>query len=91
MGLYFNSKRKLKVIAFTDESRVPQDHFLSGVDVVLPISGKQNEMAFATLVSEMIETKKVMIGRFEKTVKAPPQLVGLFPSVIKKSPLLYMV
>jgi hypothetical protein len=91
MGLNGDSGRQFKMLGFTDASKVPRHHFLSGVDVVLPICGKENERFFAALVTEMIETKKVMIGKFVRTKIADPQLVGLFPRVTKKSPLLYMV
>jgi hypothetical protein len=63
MGLNGDSGRQFKMLGFTDASKVPRHHFVSGVDVVLPMRGSKNERAFAALVSEMIDTNKVMIGK----------------------------
>jgi hypothetical protein len=38
----------------------------------------------------MLTSKKVMIGKIIERKNADPKLVGLFPHINKKSPLLYM-
>ena len=78
------------MLGFTDASKVPRHHFVAGVDVVLPIRGSKNERAFAALVAEMLSSKKVMIGKIIERKNADPKLVGLFPHINKKSPLLYL-
>ena len=78
------------MLGFTDQSKVPRHHLLAGVDVVLPVRGSKNERAFAALVQEMLTSKKVMIGKIIERKNADPKLVGLFPHINKKSPLLYM-
>lgn len=90
MGLNGDVERQFKMLGFTDTSKVPRHHFVSGVDVVLPIRGSKNERAFAALVVEMIETSKVMIGKIIERKNAEPKLVGLFPHINKKRPLLYL-
>lgn len=69
---------------------MPRHHFIAGVDVVLPIRGSKNERAFAALVAEMIETHKVLIAKIMERKNADPKLVGLFPHINKKRPLLYL-
>jgi hypothetical protein len=78
------------MLGFTKESSVPRHHFTSGVDVILPNKGAKNEKAFASLVLEMIASKKVMIAKIIERKNADPKLVSLFPHVNKKQPLLYM-
>ena len=78
------------MLGFTDQSKVPRHHFVAGVDVVLPIRGSKNERAFAALVIEMIECHKVLIAKIMERKNADPKLVGLFPHINKKRPLLYM-
>jgi hypothetical protein len=90
MGLNGDVERQFKMLGFTDASKVPRHHFVAGVDVVLPIRGSKNERAFAALVAEMLSSKKVMIGKIIERKNADPKLVGLFPHINKKSPLLYL-
>ena len=90
MGLNGDIERQFKMLGFTDAGKVPRHHFVSGVDVVLPMRGTKNERAFAALVAEMIETNKVMIGKIIERKNADPKLVGLFPHINKKRPLLYL-
>jgi Ku70/Ku80 beta-barrel domain len=79
------------MLGFAKESDVPRHHFVAGVDVILPNKGEKNERAFTALVSMMIETKKVMIGKIIERKNADPKLVSLFPHIEKKQALLYMV
>ena len=78
------------MLGFTDASKVPRHHFVAGVDVVLPIRGSKNERAFAALVVEMIDTNKVMIVKIKERKGSDAKLVGLFPHINKKRPLLYL-
>lgn len=79
------------MLGFAKESSVPRHHFVAGVDVILPNKGHKNERAFASVVLEMIASKKVMIAKIIERKNADPKLVSLFPHVNKKQPLLYMV
>lgn len=83
-------ERQFKMLGFTKESSVPRHHFTSGVDVILPNKGAKNEKAFASMVVEMIASKKVMIAKIIERKNADPKLVSLFPHLNKKQPLLYM-
>jgi len=85
-----DGERSFKMLGFAKESSVPRHHFISGVDVILPNKGLKNEKAFASLVLEMIASKKVMIARIMERKNADPKLVSLFPHVNKRQPLLYM-
>jgi len=90
MGLNGEKEKQFKILGFTDQSKVPRHHFVAGVDVVLPIRGSKNERAFAALIAEMIETNKVLIAKIMERKNADPKLVGLFPHINKKRPLLYL-
>ena len=79
------------MLGFADQSMVPRHHFLSGIDVVLPLAGRRNEKAFAALVLEMISTDKILIAKIIERKNADPKLVGLFPHVTKKQSILYLV
>jgi len=86
-----DSERQFKMLGFAKESSVPRHHFVAGVDVILPNKGSKNERAFASVVLEMIASKKVMIAKIIERKNADPKLVSLFPHINKKQPLLYMV
>ena len=79
------------MIGFAKQSDVPRHHFIAGVDVILPTKGDKNERAFTAVVSQMIETKKVMIAKIIERKNAYPKLVSLFPHFENKQALLYMV
>ena len=91
MGVDGDQERQFKMLGFAKESDVPRHHFVAGVDVILPTKGEKNERAFTALVSMMIETKKVMIGKIIERKNADPKLVSLFPHFERKQALLYMV
>jgi len=90
MGFNGDVEKQFKMLGFADQSTVPRHHFVAGVDVVLPVKGAKNERAFAALVSQMIETNKVMMAKIIERKNADPKLVGLFPHINKKKPLLYL-
>jgi hypothetical protein len=79
------------MLGFCKQSEVPRHHFMSGVDVILPIRGSKNERAFTAMVTMMVETKKVMIAKIIERKNADPKLVTLFPQIQKQKALLYMV
>lgn len=69
------------MLGFTKESSIPRHHLLNGIDVVLPTKGSKNERAFAAMVNEMINSKKVMIAKLIERKNADPKLVSLFPMI----------
>ena len=83
--------RQFKMLGFADESSVPRHHFVAGVDVVLPMKGSRNERAFAALVVEMIDTKKVLMAKLIERKNTDAKLVALFPAVQKAQSVLYLV
>ena len=91
LGLNGDVERQFKLLGFADQNMVPRHHFLSGIDVVLPLAGRRNEKAFAALVLEMISTDKILIAKIIERKNADPKLVGLFPHVTKKQSILYLV
>jgi len=77
------------MLGFTDEQKVPRQHFMEGVDIVAPIDSVKNKQAFSALIHGMIETKKVMIAKFNLWGNKP-KLVVLHPHVDEKTECLYM-
>jgi len=91
MGQNGDIERQFKMLGFAKEDSVPRHHFIAGVDVILPVKGSKNERAFAALITQMIDTKKVMIAKIIERKNADPKLVSLHPHLNKKQALLYMV
>ena len=58
-------EREFKLLGFTNASSVPRQHFMAGVDVILPIKGDKNERAFAAMVNAMTETGKVLLAKLK--------------------------
>ena len=79
-----DQERQFKMLGFAKESSVPRHHYVSGVDVILPVKGSKNERAFAAVITQMIESKKVMIAKIIERKNADPKLVSLYPHISKK-------
>ncbi len=87
--LFKNQEHKcIKAIGFTDSFRVPRHHFMSGVDVITPVSG--DVLAFTAIVQSMIEMNKVLICRYVYRENADPKLVVLSPHMSKRGAVLYL-
>ena len=91
MGLNGDVERQFKMLGFADQNSVPRHHYVNGVDVVLPLRGQRNMRAFAALITQMIETRKVLIAKLIERKNGDPKLVALLPHITKKQPLLYLV
>jgi hypothetical protein len=84
MGVNGDVERQFKLLGFAKQDDVPRHHFVAGVDVVLPLKGSKNERAFAALVHEMIETRKVLTAKIIERKNAEAKLVGLYPHIRKR-------
>lgn len=85
------SERQFKLLGFTDRDNIPRHHYMSGVDVILPVKGEKNERAFAAMVYAMINLHKVLVAKIVERKNADPKLVMLSPHISKKQPLLYLI
>ena len=79
--LKFVEERCLKLLGFTDASKVKREYFMSGVDMVLPSDSPANKRAFSSLVHAMLETEKVMLVKWIARKNATPHLAVLTPYV----------
>lgn len=77
------------MLGFTDENKVPRQHFMEGCDIVAPVSSARNKEAFGALILAMIDAKKVMIAKFNMR-GTKPKLVVLHPHSDEKISCLYM-
>jgi len=87
--LQFKDDKCLKMLGFTEESKVPRQHYMEGCDIVAPVESAKNREAFSALIHAMTETKKVMIAKFNMR-GTKPKLVVLHPHIDEKTECLYM-
>lgn len=71
--------RCLKLLGFTEKSKVPRHHLMSGVDVLVPSPNDQNILAFNSVVQSMLETGKVGVARYVSRNNSAPKLVVMLP------------
>jgi ATP-dependent DNA helicase 2 subunit 2 len=70
----------LKVIGFTERSRVPRHHYMTTVDCIVSLpSDESAAVALSALIHALAETNRVAIVRFVKRANSAPLLGVLTP------------
>jgi non-homologous end joining protein Ku len=69
----------LKLLGFAGCDKVPRQHYMGEVDMLVSTPDQPNTTAFLSLLTAMHETNKIMICRFLPRSNGVPHLVVLTP------------
>lgn len=71
-------QRQLKLLCFTEESKLPRHYLMGGVDIIAAVPEENNVIAFNSIVDAMLDSKRVGIVRFIMRNNNPPKLAAVF-------------